>query len=100
MTGRVLTRVPPKGRRATILRHTISDFRTLDEVSNAVRAEGASRVGDIAIDRLKTRGAVKDLHRGGFLDRTPWGLRCTASGIALLEASAGADGPRPQRARG
>ena len=87
MTGRVLTRVPPKGRRATILRHTISDFRTLDEVSNAVRAEGASRVGDIAIDRLKTRGAVKDLHRGGFLDRTPWGLRCTASGIALLEQS-------------
>lgn len=87
MSGRALTRVPPKGRRATILRHTISDFRTLDEVANAVRAAGASRVGDLAVDRLKTRGAVRDLHRGAFLSRTPWGLRITAAGLALLEAS-------------
>ncbi|WP_296166563.1 hypothetical protein [uncultured Brevundimonas sp.] len=86
MTRRV-TRVPPDGRRAIILRSTIDDFLTLSDVDRMVKSRLKRADPDPSIDRLKTRAALKDLQRAQLVARTPYGWRCTGAGQAVLEAS-------------
>lgn len=83
-----LTRIPPKGRRAIILRRALDAEATM---SALVQAVGLSAVGhpDPSIDRLKTSAAVRDLRRRGLLSRTNRGWRTTAAGVELLRASEG-----------
>ena len=81
------TRVPPKGRRATIIRATLDGPQPLHRLADHVRAEAKARGLDPAINQLKTRACVLGLRDQGFLTKTPGGWRATPAGIALLRAS-------------
>lgn len=80
-------RIPPRGRRAAILRATVGDFQTMSDIDRAVRAAVPLPVIDPVLNRLKTVSAVRDLRRAGLLARTPYGWRATADGGALLAKS-------------
>lgn len=82
-------RIPPYGRRATIIRAAREADRSLSEIVKRVRGMGALRTLDPTIDRLKTRAAVQDLRSLGLLKRTPHGYRATPAGLDLLRASEG-----------
>lgn len=82
-------RIPPRGRRATIIRAALDDALTLSAIVKRVRAVDALRTRDASIDRLKTRAAVGDLRSLGLLKRTPHGYRATPAGLDLLRASEG-----------
>lgn len=86
MTDR-LDRIPPKGRRATIIRATANDALPFSDIVRRVRKVGDLAQRDPSIDRLKTNAAVRDLRAAGCLSRTPLGYRATSAGIALLRAS-------------
>lgn len=81
------TRVPPRGRRATIIRATLDSPQPLHRLADRVRAEATARGLGPATNQLKTRAAVLDLRAQGFLTKTPYGWRATPAGIALLRAS-------------
>lgn len=82
-------RIPPKGRRATIIRATADSALPLSDIVRRVRKIGDLAQRDPSIDRLKTNAAVRDLRAAGCLSRTPSGYRATSAGIALLRASEG-----------
>lgn len=82
-------RIPPKGRRATILRAAVDQPRSLTELVRQVSSVDALKTRDPSIDRIKTGGAVKDMRRRGLLIRTPRGYRTTGAGLDLLRASEG-----------
>ena len=86
MTAR-LERIPPKGRRANIIRAALDADLTMSAIVRSVRTVAPMRRLDPAIDRLKTHAAVRDLRGSGFLTRTPRGYRATSAGVALLRAS-------------
>ncbi len=81
------TRVPPKGRRATIIRATLDGPQPLHRLADRVRAEATARGLDPATNQLKTRACVLDLRAQGYLTKTPYGWRATPAGEALLRAS-------------
>lgn len=87
MNQRRIDRVPPRGRRATILRAALDRPTPLADIARRVSAIERLKVIDPAIDRLKTTAAVKALRRQGFLTKTPYGWRATPAGEALLRAS-------------
>lgn len=89
MTLRRPDKIPPKGRRATILRAALDDDMTLSALVVHVRKQPGLRCRDEAVDRIKTGGAVRDLRALGLLARTPRGLRTTGLGLTLLRASEG-----------
>ncbi|MNV43137.1 hypothetical protein D3C71_1348430 [compost metagenome] len=80
-------RIPPRGRRATIIRAAARQERTLSDIVREVRTVAKLRIRDASIDRLKTNGAVQDLRQQGLLARTAHGYRATPAGLALLQAS-------------
>mgnify|MGYP002780804536 CR=1 FL=1 len=87
MTRADQTRIPPRGRRATILRAAVDRSLTLSDLVRRVRNIDALRGTDPSIDRIKTGGAVRDMRRHGLLVRTPHGYRTTGAGLDLLRAS-------------
>lgn len=87
MTSRSLTRIPPNGRRAAIIRATSADFRTVSFIDRFVRQTAALREHDASVQRMKTAGALRDLRRRGLVDRTPFGWRATRAGVDLLQQS-------------
>lgn len=87
MTSRRPDRIPPRGRRATIIRAASVADLSLSEIIRTVTAIGTLRSLDPSIDRLKTRAAVTDLRSRGFLARGPRGYRATPAGVDLLQHS-------------
>lgn len=88
--NRTLTRIPPKGRRATIIRAAATDFLSMSQVVKRVRLHLRDPADfDPAVDRIKTTEAIRDLRRRGLIARTPWGYRATADGLTLLRSSEG-----------
>lgn len=90
MTKRPLTRIPPKGRRAIILRTAMDQVTPLSDIVRFVRTvqvRTGQAEGDPSIDRLKTREAVRDLRRAGLLRHTPHGYQTTPPGAELYRAS-------------
>lgn len=89
MTKRHLTRIPPKGRRAIILRTAMDQVTSLSDIVRFVRQVQVrtSKPEDPSIDRLKTREAIRDLRRAGLLRYTPHGYLTTAPGAELYRAS-------------
>lgn len=83
---RGLTRIPPGGRRAAIIRATTEDFRSMSDIDRFVRGVLPSD-RDPSIERMKTSEALRDLRRALLVDATPWGWRATAAGLALLATS-------------
>ena len=80
-------RIPPKGRRATIIRVALERDRSLSEIIRSVTAIGTLRSLDPSIDRLKTKAAVSNLRSAGYLARGPRGYRATQAGVDLLQHS-------------
>lgn len=80
-------RIPPKGRRATIIRAALDRDQSLSDIIRTVSAIGTLRSLDPSIDRLKTKAAVSDLRSRGFLARGPRGYRATPAGVDLLQHS-------------
>lgn len=87
MTAAPLNRIPPKGRRATIIRAALDRDQSLSDIIRTVSAVGTLRSLDPSIDRLKTKEAVSDLRSRGFLARGPRGYRATPAGVDLLQHS-------------
>lgn len=87
MTRSRSDRIPPKGRRATIIRAAAEREQTMSDIVREVRTVATLRIRDASIDRLKTSGAIRDLRERGLIARTPRGYRATSAGIALLQAS-------------
>lgn len=87
MTRSRSDRIPPKGRRATIIRAAAERDQTMSDIVRQVRTVATLCIRDPSIDRLKTNGAVRDLRERGLIARTPRGYRATSAGLALLQAS-------------
>lgn len=83
---RCLTRIPPGGRRAAIIRATTDNFRSMSDIDRFVRKALPSD-RDPSIDRLKTSEALRDLRRAALVDATPYGWRATPAGLELLARS-------------
>ena len=88
-------RIPPRGRRATIIRAAAEREQTMSDIVREVRTFATLRIRDASIDRLKTSGAVQELRQQGLLARTPRGYRATSAGLALLAASSAQAVDRP-----
>lgn len=71
-------------RRDAILRATARRALTMSEVVTAVRLNTKARF-DPSIERLKTREALKNLRRIGFVARTPNGWSITIDGQRALD---------------
>lgn len=87
MTSRRPDRIPPRGRRATIIRAAADRDLSVSEIVRSVTAIGTLRSLDPSIDRLKTVAAIDNLRDGGFLARGPRGYRATPAGVDLLQHS-------------
>lgn len=83
------TPLPPKGRRATILRACMDGGLTMSQLVRTIGAMPSIRHADPSVDRLKTMGAVRKLRLAGRLTKTPQGFRTTGKGLDLLRASEG-----------
>lgn len=77
-------RLPPRGRRAIILRACLDDGQTLSQLVRTVGRNAAIRHADPSVDRMKTMAAVRHLRLGGRLTKTPRGFRTTGAGLDLL----------------
>lgn len=78
-------------RREAILRATARRALTMSEVVTAVRLNTKARF-DPSIERLKTREALKNLRRLGFVARTPNGWSITIHGQRALNRPASEGG--------
>ena len=89
MTKRPLTRIPPTGRRAKILRATRASALTLSEIVRRIMPHDVASRRDDSLQRLRTTSAIRALKADRLMARTRDGWIVTDAGaraLAQLEA--------------